>query len=410
MAFSNRQEKLSSVTHVANANQATSHQVWRYSNINNVKVVYNSNDAKNYLLAVAKGWGIDESSDIGRNFLNNILKATQQHHPVPTHPSIFEYPMETEHETHYMLILIYAKEDRIEIGYSYHYMTNQASAKCNDPMISQRYSIQWLREKARQSLKLPTAIVTTMMSNDIPAVHDSMHHGHQQQLPPASIPVALFANALHNDIAMDDISQPISSNNPAPLVKPNNLQTKMPRHLRYLFFLFGTHNMASGGNITIRRSGVESVERHRREAGSAWKHTHVNGSRTLSTVNDAQTYIDTLAPAWDLTSSVTGRIFIADIKAQCTVVGSGAIDHVHVEFNEGTQTGTGKYILVAIHVDSSRRITLSYTYHEVSDRLRPNWVYTEYATGAVTDWLKSKAVENLQGMVPLSHRPSITYE
>ncbi|CAF2892367.1 unnamed protein product [Rotaria sp. Silwood2] len=405
MAYSNRKGNLSSATHIANATQVVSNQVWRYSNINNVKVVYNSTDAQKYLLTVAKGWGIDESSEIGRKFMNDILKATEQHHPVPTHPSMFEYPMETEHETHYMLILIYAKEDRIEIGYSYHYMTNQTSAKCSDPTISQRYSIQWLREKARQSLKFPAAIVTSMIDNDTSAVQDSMHRGHQQQLPPASIPTALFANALHNDIATDDISQPTSSNNPAPLVKPNSLTAKIPR-----LFLLGNHDMSSGGKITIRRSGVESVERHRKEAGSVWKHTHVNGSRTLSNANDAESYIDKLSPAWDLSSSMTGRIFIADIKAQCQVVGSGAIDHVHVEFNEGTQTGTGKYILVAIHVDRDNRITLSYTYHEVSDRLKPNWIYTQYATGAVSDWLKSKAIENLRGMVPSSSLPSITYE
>ncbi|CAF3056314.1 unnamed protein product [Rotaria sp. Silwood2] len=393
MAYSNRKGNLSSATHIANATQVVSNQVWRYSNINNVKVVYNSTDAQKYLLTVAKGWGIDESSEIGRKFMNDILKATEQHHPVPTHPSMFEYPMETEHETHYMLILIYAKEDRIEIGYSYHYMTNQTSAKCSDPTISQRYSIQWLREKARQSLKFPAAIVTSMIDNDTSAVQDSMHRGHQQQLPPASIPTALFANALHNDRRL--FQKGIM------LYEGGN---------RYLVFLLGNHDMSSGGKITIRRSGVESVERHRKEAGSVWKHTHVNGSRTLSNANDAESYIDKLSPAWDLSSSMTGRIFIADIKAQCQVVGSGAIDHVHVEFNEGTQTGTGKYILVAIHVDRDNRITLSYTYHEVSDRLKPNWIYTQYATGAVSDWLKSKAIENLRGMVPSSSLPSITYE
>ncbi|CAF3784164.1 unnamed protein product [Rotaria sp. Silwood1] len=229
MAYSNRHENVSSVTHVANTTQAVSNQVWRYSNINNVKVVYSSNDAQSYLLTVAKGWGIDESSDIGRKFLNDILKATEQHRPAPTHPSIFEYPMETEHETYYMLILIHAKEDRIEIGYSYHYMTNQASAKCSDPTISQRYSIQWLREKARQSLKLPAAIVTSMIKNDTSAVQGSMHQGLQQQQPSASIPVALFANALHNDITIGDTSQPTSPNNSTAHVKQVNLTAKMPR-------------------------------------------------------------------------------------------------------------------------------------------------------------------------------------
>ncbi|CAF3320016.1 unnamed protein product [Rotaria socialis] len=104
--------------------------------------------------------------------------------------------METEHETRYMLIVIYAKEDRIEIGYSYHYMTNQALAKCRDPMIPNRYSIQWLREKAKQSLKLPTAIVTSMVNNDAFSVQDGMDTDQQIQLSSASIPISLFGNAL----------------------------------------------------------------------------------------------------------------------------------------------------------------------------------------------------------------------
>ncbi|CAM4987398.1 unnamed protein product [Rotaria socialis] len=196
MAHSNRRENVSSVTDVANVPQTGFNQVWRYSNINNVKVVYNSIDAQNYLRAVASGWGVDESSEIGRNFLNDVRKATGQHHPVAKHPSIFEYPMETEHETRYMLIVIYAKEDRIEIGYSYHYMTNQALAKCRDPMIPNRYSIQWLREKAKQSLKLPTAIVTSMVNNDAFSVQDGMDTDQQIQLSSASIPISLFGNAL----------------------------------------------------------------------------------------------------------------------------------------------------------------------------------------------------------------------
>lgn len=215
MSHSNLQQNQSPVPRTTNVlPQVVSNQVWRYSNINNVKVVYNSVDAQNYLRTIASGWGIDESSEIGRIFLNNILKATEQCHPAANHPSIFEYPMETAHETHYMLILIHAKENRIEIGYSYHYMTNQASTKCTDPMISQRYSIQLLREKARQSMQIPAAMVSSMVNNDACATPHGIHHDHEHQLPSPNIPTAVFASVLQNDNRIGEISQPISPTNP----------------------------------------------------------------------------------------------------------------------------------------------------------------------------------------------------
>jgi len=225
MAHPNSRQNQLSVTPTTNVPQAVSNQVWRYSNINNVKVVYNSTDAQNYLRTVASGWGIDESSPVGRQFLDNVLKATEQHRPAPKHPSIFEYPMETPYETHYMLILIHAKKDRIEIGYSYHYMTNNASTKSSDPVISQRYSIESLREKARQSMQLPAAIVSSMVNNDALPVQDVIQPDRQHQLTPSLMPTAMFANPLHNDNERDDISRPISSNDPVLYMPQSNLVT-----------------------------------------------------------------------------------------------------------------------------------------------------------------------------------------
>ncbi|CAF4292611.1 unnamed protein product [Rotaria sp. Silwood2] len=176
-------------------------------------------------------------------------------------------------------------------------------------------------------------------------------------------------------------------------------------------------NVFHSGSINIGHGtksraglGATEAERYLQAAGSDCKHTHVNGSKKFSTVNDAESYIDTLSVAWNLNSNKMNRIFIAEIKAQCQLVGSGECDHWHNEFTQGAQRGSGKYVLVHIMVTDSRSIRVSYTQHEISLTLGNSQTYSTCAEAAMKDWLKLKAMENLREMVAERELPSIIYE
>lgn len=148
-----------------NQYQTFAQHPWRYTNLNNIKVVYNAQDAKAYIQNIADIWDIKKQPG-GADFIGKLLQRVD-HITKDTEPP-FEFYLDQNHEICYILVLIQTKDTRVEIGYSYHYMTNEMSnnGSMQDHILAERKEIKWFRERARESLRMPAGIVRHMIDND----------------------------------------------------------------------------------------------------------------------------------------------------------------------------------------------------------------------------------------------------
>ncbi|CAF1273805.1 unnamed protein product [Rotaria sp. Silwood1] len=137
---------------------------WRYTTINNVKVVYNIQDAKSYIQKMADNLEINQHSG-SSEFIQSMLQTVQSISKPSDGP--FEHIFDGAHEKCYILVLIQTKVDRIEIGYSYHSITDVASndSASGDVVMPSANTFDWFKAKARESLRIPAGVVSHMINN-----------------------------------------------------------------------------------------------------------------------------------------------------------------------------------------------------------------------------------------------------
>ncbi|CAF3002972.1 unnamed protein product [Rotaria sp. Silwood2] len=161
---------------IPNNSQASVQRPWRYTTLNNVKVVYNSQDAKSYIQKMANILEINHH-DGSAEFIQQMLRRVDY----ITKPSDgpFEHTYDGDHEKCYILVLIETKEDRIEIGYSYHSITDVISddSSSGDAILPGPNTFDWFKTKARESLRMTAGIVSHMVDKK-----NSMAEFQKQQL------------------------------------------------------------------------------------------------------------------------------------------------------------------------------------------------------------------------------------
>ncbi len=139
---------------------------WQYTSLDNVKVLYNKQDAQHYVRNMARTLEITNlrgSSEFIHEMLQRVDRVTK-----PTDKP-FEYFYDGPHEKCYILVLIETKKNQFEIAYSYHSLTDElpSSGSPGGNMISpEPKTLDWFKARARQTLRIPAAAVAYMTTNE----------------------------------------------------------------------------------------------------------------------------------------------------------------------------------------------------------------------------------------------------
>jgi len=144
--------------------QVADHNPWRYTYLNNVKVVYNAQDAKTYIRKMAEILEINHHE--GSNaFIEQMLERVN--YITKSSDGPLEHFYNDPHEKCYILVLVETKKDYIAIGYSYHSITDVMNndSSNGDTFVPPRNVFEWFKTKARESLRMPAGIVSNVINN-----------------------------------------------------------------------------------------------------------------------------------------------------------------------------------------------------------------------------------------------------
>ncbi|CAF1514686.1 unnamed protein product, partial [Rotaria sp. Silwood1] len=159
----------------------------------------------------------------------------------------------------------------------------------------------------------------------------------------------------------------------------------------------------------LKRSYIDECERFWQQAPVTWKHDVINGAKKLITVADAKQYISSLSEIWQIEGKHGANQFIATLKLNTEHVGIASSEYWDGHYAISGQNGEVTYIFVVIHSESSS-ISVTFSYHHLTENMiGSNSVYTPYAKDITIEWLKWKALENIQSMVPSNIAPTIEW-
>ena len=136
----------------------------RHTTVTNVKVIYNEQDAKDYIHSIVRLLEIDDQGD-GKPFTQELLERTDRI-TEPSDPAL-EYLFKQDREICYVLVVVETKANRIEIGYSYHCVPDDVCAddsnNCSGSLP--QHLLDWFKARALEALRLPASIVSVMVNN-----------------------------------------------------------------------------------------------------------------------------------------------------------------------------------------------------------------------------------------------------
>jgi hypothetical protein len=161
--------------------------------------------------------------------------------------------------------------------------------------------------------------------------------------------------------------------------------------------------------VQIKRQYVDTCEKFWRQASVQWNHKAIKNSKTLSTVRDAKQFIKTTASNWNIDDKPGGPEFINTLFLNAELSGPSGSEYIDSEFRIGGKDGTATYIYVVIG-HKSGNIIVAFSYHHLVESLTGNSIYTSYAIEITDDWLKWKACENFQSMLPANSAPQIEWK
>jgi hypothetical protein len=163
--------------------------------------------------------------------------------------------------------------------------------------------------------------------------------------------------------------------------------------------------------LGLRRAYIDECERCWRETpGIKWDHKVINHAKTLANSNDAKRYINGIAQIWDISNKPGGTQFVQTLHLNADIVGQSSEDYMDGHYEIKGQKGECTYIYVVINNEQGK-IQITGTYHHLEEDLvdSKHW-YTSYAKEITIDWLKWKAVQGLQSMLPNNIAPSINWK
>lgn len=158
-------------------NRSSVERSWQYTNLDNVKVLYSAQDAKQYIQNMARTLEINNLEGVS-NFIQEMCQRVD--HVTKPNDVPLEFWHDGAHEKSYLLVLIETKTDRCEIGYSYHFITDvssQSNSSSENMVMHEPQTLDWFRKQARRTLRVPASIVGYLITNN-----SSMRDSQQQQL------------------------------------------------------------------------------------------------------------------------------------------------------------------------------------------------------------------------------------
>lgn len=161
--------------------------------------------------------------------------------------------------------------------------------------------------------------------------------------------------------------------------------------------------------IQISKRCVDTCEALRKSDNVRWNHKVVNQTKSFNSVNNANKYINEIGEMGDISNTDGGKEYIKTLRINVDTYGRSTSEWRNADYKVGGKDGIAMYICCLIYSKVSGEIVITYSFHHLEESLRSNDVYTGSVGDIRLDWLKWKACQDIQNMLPANEAPHIRW-